>query len=140
MSEDMLKRNGEIVSLVIEIRELKREAKHIPDLKHFPTLLWAMATDLTTIHSLRWTRDEMVKSMIYKQYHYIASNTTIPTKLREIHEKMDLLFPNVPDRYTARLFVMQYLTDPDIDSGILYDNLFHIKDASDRLISGQWLT
>lgn len=136
----MLKRNSEILALVIEIRELKREAKLIPDLKHFPTLLWAMAVDITTIHSVRWARDEVPNSMVYKQYHYIAPNTTISIKLREIHDKMNELFDNVPDRYTARLFVMQYLTDPDIDSEVLYDNLFHIEDASFRLISGQWLT
>jgi hypothetical protein len=140
MSEDET-RTIEIMALADNIRDLKHEVKARAKPEHLATLMWAVATDITIIHSVRWVREEVANSMIYKQYHYIAENGgELLTKCRDLHEEMDRLFPNVPERYTIRLFVMQYLVDPKMGAKVLLDKLFYLVSEAEALGEGDWET
>jgi hypothetical protein len=128
-----------IINLVKEIRELKHVVGWSAKKGHLATAMWAVAVDVTTAGSLRWTRDDMANTMVYRQYAYIMSEHGIFSKCKELHRKINDIFPNVPDRYSARLFVMQYLVDPNMDSRMLESNLFYVKETNEKLEKNVWV-
>jgi hypothetical protein len=131
--------NNKIINLVKEIRELKHTLGWSAKKGHLATAMWAVAVDVTTAGSLRWTRDDMANKVVYKQYKHIVFDVKLFDKCKDIHRQMDILFPNVPDRYSARLFVMQYLVDPNMDSRMLESNLFYIKETNEKLEKNAWV-
>lgn len=133
MSDDVkFIRATKIMALVDDLRKLKNEAYSTAKEGWLPTLLWALAVDVTTIHSVRWVRNDVANSMIYKQYHYIAKDGgELLTKCRELHDTMNTLFSITPERYTARYIVMKYIIDMNYNPNTLFEDLMKLKYVAD---------
>ena len=121
-------RFNRIKALVDDIKRLKSEAINTAKIGYLSTLLWAIAVDITTIDSVRWERHGISERVITKEYNLIAPNSySIITRCRTLHEQTNTLFPTVPDRYTARFIVMQYIICPEIESDEIVERLQSLR-------------
>jgi hypothetical protein len=121
-------RAKKIMSLVDDLRALKNEAYSTALEGNLPTVLWSLAVDITTIHSVRWVRGVIGESMIFKHYLYLApTSEEFLTKSRTLHDTMNTLFPNTPERYTARFIVMKYIINMMESPNAMFEDLMKLK-------------
>jgi hypothetical protein len=128
MSERSLSmRAYHIQTLVDDLRGLKNEAYETHREGYLPTLLWSLATDITNIDSVRWGRG-VNEFQLAKAYRFNAPDSlAVLSKCRMLHERMNEIFPNVPERYTARYIVMKYIINMDYNPNTLFEDLMKQK-------------
>jgi hypothetical protein len=129
MSEDTKNiRAMRIQTFIDDLRNLKNNAYSTAKEGYLPTLLWSLATDITVIDSVRWRREGISETMLYKHYRYIAPDSiALIATCREFHERMNILFPNLPERYTVRYIVMKYIINMNENPNTVFEDLMKLK-------------